>query len=186
GGGLALERTWNSIWPGTISSYQSGMFGLGWRSTYEERVFLSGSYMYYLLGDGGYWVFSNMGSYWKLSSPNNVVATLTQGGTYWTLAFQNGEQKQFSVSSGSLAKIIDRNGNTTQLTYDGTNRLTTVTDPASRTLTFTYGNGSTPSLVTTVSSSVSLSLSYAYDSSHRLTQVTKPDSSTISFEFDSG
>src|SRR5258707_13141661 len=98
GGGLMLERTWNSIWPGVASAYQSGMFGPGWRSTYEERVFQSGSYMYYLQGDGGYWVFSNNGSSWKLSSPADVNATLTQSGTVWILAFQNGEQKKFSYA----------------------------------------------------------------------------------------
>ena len=36
GGGLALERTWNSIWPTALSPFQVGMFGANWRSTFEE------------------------------------------------------------------------------------------------------------------------------------------------------
>jgi hypothetical protein len=45
GGGLTLKRTWNSIWPAALSAFQTGMFGSGWRSTYEERVF-TGSGVY--------------------------------------------------------------------------------------------------------------------------------------------
>lgn len=187
GGGLALDRVWNSMWPAVLTGFQTGMFGLNWRSTYEERLFAgSGSYngyMLYLRADGGLWIFSWTGSTWQLSAPASATATLTQNGTQtWTLAFQNGEQRIFNYTSGSLSSIKDRNGNTTQLSYDGTNRLVTVTDPVSRTLTFTYG-GSFPNLVTGVSSSVGISLSYSYDSQQRLTQVTKPDLTTISFTY---
>src|SRR6266853_2949 len=188
GGGLALERTWNSIWPSIQGSFQTGMFGLNWRSTYEERIFIgsgtSVNYMVYSKSDGGLWYFGpNNGSTWKLGSPANTTATLTQNGTIsWILTFQNGEQRIFSYSSGSLTSIIDRNGNTTQLTYDGSNRLITVTDPVSRHLYFTYGSGSSGQ-VTGVSSDFGIALSYAYDTLNRLAQVTKPDLTTISFAF---
>jgi len=183
GNGLTLKRTWNSIWPSMTSAYQSGMFGANWRSTYEERVFLNGNYMVYLQGDGTTWLFSNTGgTSWKAIAPANIIAALSQGSTYWTLTFQNGEQRQFSVASGSLTSLIDRNGNTTNLSYDGLNRLVTVTDPAGRHLYFTYASSSS-SLVTGVTSDVSLSLSYAYDTQGRLTQVTKPDLTINSFQY---
>jgi YD repeat-containing protein len=189
GGGLMLERTWNSMWPTVLSGFQVGMFGPNSRSTYEERVFMGSgaysNYMLYLRADGGLWVFSLNGSTWNLTAPGSSVATLTQNGTQtWTLAFQNGEQRIFSYTSGSLTSIKDRNGNTTQLSYDGSNRLVTVTDPASRSLTFTYG-GSTGNLVTSLTSSVGISLSYSYDTQGRLVQVTKPDQTTVSFTYNS-
>src|SRR5437879_7819035 len=81
---------------------------------------------------------------------------------YWTITFQNGEQRRFDGTSGMLTSIIDRNGNTTTLTYDGANRLVTVTDPVSRHLTFTYGSSSSH-LVTGVSSDAGISLSSCYD-----------------------
>ena len=40
--GLMLTRTWNSKWPSSQSSFQVGLFGPNWRSTYEERVFVGG------------------------------------------------------------------------------------------------------------------------------------------------
>lgn len=184
GGGLSLTRTWNSTWPANQGGLRVGLFGPNWRSTYEERVFLgTDGYMVYSRSDGAFWMFGGSGSSWTLASPANIVANLTAGSTYWTLAFQSGEQRMFDNASGSLIAIVDRNGNTTQLSYDGLNRLTTVTDPASRHLYFGYSGNS--ALVTAVTSDVGLSLSYFYDAQGRLTTVTKPDQSRVTFEYDS-
>jgi YD repeat-containing protein len=166
------------------------MFGLNWRSNYEERVFQGSgnavNYMAYLRADGGLWYFGpNNGSTWPLAAPANTPAALTQNGTQsWTITFQNGEQRVFNYTSGSLTAIIDRNGNTTQLSYDSINRLVTVTDPASRHLYFAYGNNSSL-LVTSITSDIGVSLSYSYDSQGRLTLATEPDQSTFSFQYNS-
>ena len=185
-GGLTLVRTWNSIWPSNETAYQVGLFGPNWRSTYEERVFVGNdNYLKYARSDGGFWSFVYKGGTYAPVSPGNATATLTQGSTYWTLMFQNGEQRRFDNNSGSLIAIIDRNGNTTQISYDGTNRLVTVTDPASRHLTFSYASG-TSRLVTSVTSDVGgLTLSYSYDGQGRLSQVTYPDLTTVSFTYNS-
>ena len=185
--GLILDRTWNSQWPSSQSAFQIGLFGPHWRSTYEERVFVgSDNYIKYAHSDGSFWSFG-MATYgvWKPAAPANVAVTLVwdpNGG--WTMTFQNGEQRVFNPTSGSLMKIVDRNGNTTVLSYDALNRLTTVTDPAGRHLYFSYPNN-TSFLVTGVTSDVGLSLSYAYDGQNRLATVTKPDLTTVSFTYDS-
>jgi YD repeat-containing protein len=187
-GGLTLTRNWNSIWPSTQTALQAGLFGPNWRSSYEERVFLGNDdYVKYSLGDGSFWSFAC--PYWSscsLVAPANVKATLVANSNYtsWTITFQNGEQRIFNYASGSLTSIIDRNGNTTQLTYDGLNRLVTVADPGGRHLYFSYASGSSY-LVTGVTSDVGISLSYAYDSQGRLIQVTKPDLTTLAFAYDS-
>lgn len=184
-GGLMLTRTWHSQWPSTQSAYQIGLFGPNWRSTFEERVYVgSDNYIKYARGDGSFWSFGYKGPALSLAAPADVTATLTQGDTNWTLTFQNGEQRLFDILSGSLTAIIDRNGNTTQLAYDGLHRLVTVTDPASRHLTFTYQSPSSY-LITGVSSDVGLSVSYAYDAQNRLSQVTNQDSTTLTFAYDS-
>jgi YD repeat-containing protein len=124
---------------------------------------------------------------WVVNGPANVAASLntdTSTHSYFTLTQANGEQRRFDNATGNLIAIIDRNGNTTTVAYDSSGRLSTVSDPASRTMTFTYG-GSFPNLVKSVSTSVGISLSYSYDTQGRLTQVTKPDSTTISFTYDS-
>lgn len=184
--GLNFARTWNSQWPTTQASFLIGSFGPNWRSTYEERIYMgSDSYVKYARSDGSFWSFGGAGSLYVVA-PANVVATLApdSGLTKWILTFQNGEQRTFSYSSGSLTSIIDRNGNVTQLTYDGLNRLVTVADPGGRHLYFSYASSSSY-LVTGIASDIGISLSYSYDSQGRLIQVTKPDSSTLSFEYDS-
>jgi YD repeat-containing protein len=181
GGGLALSRTWHSY-----SSGASGMFGLGWRSTYEESISVtSEGYIAYSRGNGDNWTFGFYSSptaptTYLPMTPSNTGDSLVWDGTNWTVTFKSGEKRVLSGSTGSLISIIDRNGNTTQLTYNAFNQLVTVTDPASRTLTFSYTNG----LVTGITSSVGISLSYAYDNYGHLIQITKPDQTTVSFQYD--
>jgi len=183
GGGISLLRTWNSIWPGAVSTYKTGIFGPNWRSTYEERINNNDpNNPSYLKADGSLWYFGGYGTSFTLKSPANVVVSLTNDGTYWTMTFQNGEKRIFPFPSGPLLQIIDRNGNTTQLTYDTLgSRLIGVTDAASRHLYFTY----TGAVVTSVTSDFGVSLSYTYDASGRLIKVTKPDGSSWNFTYNS-
>ena len=188
GGGLKLVRSWNSFWPPSQAAFSAGLFGNNWRSTYEERVFSGNDgTMKYSRADGSFWSFILIygNPSYQVVAPANGKATLTeQSTTTWTITFQNGEQRIFDYTSGLLLDIIDRNGNTTALTYDGGNRLVTVTDPASRHLYFSYTSPSSY-LISAVTSDVGVSLSYAYDSQSRLTTVTEPDQTTISFTYDS-
>jgi len=190
GGGLTLSRTWHSQFPFGESVSTAGMFGGDWTSTYEESIFIDyvDQLVKYLRGTGGIWTFgiSGLGTpdYYAVIAPANGNVTLSYDGTFYTLAFLTGEKRIFSVATGQLLSMIDRNGNTTQMTYDTSNRLITVTDPASRHLYFTYASASS-NLVTGVSSDAGISLSYAYDNMGRLTTVTKPDLTTVSFQYDS-
>jgi YD repeat-containing protein len=188
GGGLGLTRTWNSLLPPVQQSLPS-MFGPGWRSNYEERLIFVGadSFLKYARGDGSTWSFSmsveGPPNVFALVAPaNDPVMTLTKGSPSWTLASKSAEKRLFDATTGLLVSIIDRNGNATQLAYDSSNRLITVTDPASRHLSFTYIGSSF--LVGSASADVGISYSYTYDNQGRLTKVTKPDNTTVSFQYD--
>jgi YD repeat-containing protein len=187
GGGLSLNRTWNSILFDGVA--QLGMFGFRWASNFEEQVYVSGNgLIQYLRGDGGIWQFAYSGggadgNQYVPVSPANEAVTLIYKQTNWTVAFQNGEQRTFDLITGKMLSISDRNGNNTQLSYDASYRLSTVTDAAGRHLYFTYAAPST-FLVTGISSDFGVSLSYAYDQLGRLTQVTKPDTTKVSFQYD--
>ena len=201
GNGLTLTRTWNSTW---LSGFpQSGMFGTQWLSTYEEQVYvgLDGT-MKYARSDGSIWSFAPYGNplvYHLIAPANMQPATLTeQGTTSWTVTFQNGESRVFNNSGpvannsngGPLSAIVDRNGNTTTLTY-GANGLTTVTDPAGRHLYFAHGT--VPGyLVTGVTSDSGsgVNLTYTYALSYSslgsfplLTQVTQADNTFVAFTY---
>lgn len=183
GGGINLTRRWNSMWPSTQVATKIGFFGPNWRSTYEEAIFNgSDGDIKYSRADGSYWTFSSASSH-QLIVPANIVATLTTGSPYNTITFQSGEQRRFNSTSGSLTTIIDRNGNTTTISYDGINRMTTITDPVARHLYFNYPNG-TSRLVSSVTSDFGVSLSYVYDAQNRLSIVTFQDGSTATFAYD--
>jgi YD repeat-containing protein len=194
GGGIALTRTWNSITQGSATAGR--MFGWGWTSTYEERIFTDDDdgLVKYSRGNGDLWSFGVTTLYvnggtqtlYSLVAPRNAGATLVSDGTYLTLTFKSGETRIFNLA-GRLVSIGDRNGNITQLTYDGSSRLTTVTDAASRHLYFTYTPYGGENLVTSVTSDFGVSLAYSYDGWY-LSRVTKPDSTFITFDrtFQSG
>jgi len=144
------------------------------------------NYLTYQRGDGSYWSFGlNDNNQFVVTAPANVWATFVDGGSVLTITFKDAEKRLFDHTTGFLTAIIDRNGNTTQLTYDSSGRLITVTDPASRHLYFNYGSPYS-SLVTSVTSDFGITLSYAYDSDARLSQVTKPDLTTVSFTYNTG
>lgn len=187
GGGLTLHRAWNSVWPANEAATSVGIFGPNWRSTYEERFFLSSDgYLKYSRGDGSYWSFGlidpgNPLSPFGVVSPKNARATLISS-PVTSLTFVNNERRQFDSTTGRLTAIIDPNGNTTHLSYDSSNRLVTVTSPASQHLYFNYQNGS-GLLVTSITSDFGVTYSYSYDSQGRLTTVTRPDQTTVNYTY---
>jgi YD repeat-containing protein len=171
------------------------MFGINWRATYEEKMNwdICDGYLKWARQDGSVWSFGlasdvSTPMVYQTVAPGNDNSTVTilndANGlpAVFSLVSKSGEKRIFDYSSGNLLSIADRNGNTTQLTYDSSNRLVTVTDPAARHLNFVYTGSS--NLVSSVTSDAGITFSYAYDGNGLLTQVTKPDNTTVSFVYD--
>jgi YD repeat-containing protein len=173
------------------------MFGAGWRANFEQRLVTNASDGFLKITSGN----ASVGSYGVLTAAtdsnnqtiynavvpaDDTTTTITQPNSSsqpWTMVSKNGEKRSFDSATGVLLSIADRNGNTTQLSYDSSHRLTTVADPAGRHLYFNYQSASS-NLVTSVTTDFGVTVSYAYDSQGRLTQVTKQDNTTISFAYD--
>lgn len=187
GGGLELSRLWNSRWMYAIPPTLAGMFGVGWRSTYEEQLYVvDAQTLQYWRGDGSAWTFtynSTLNSY-SLTSPPDERAQLVSNPTGgFTLTLADGTEKVFN-SQNLLSAVIDRNKNQTTLAYDSSNRLTSITSPGGSTLNFTYGDSNNPMQATTVQDSVGVVATYTYDSSSRLTLVSYPDGSALNISND--
>jgi RHS repeat-associated protein len=138
GGGISLRRTWNSEWLNNSPWIQAGMFGDSWQSSYEKRiqVLSGGTQARYWRGDGSAWLFTNNKG-WTLTSPPDERATLASSRSGFTITLRDGSQEQYN-SNGVPTAFLDRNGNQTTLTYDTSNRLSSVKDAASRVLQFNY------------------------------------------------
>ena len=196
GGGIQIDRTWNSLWENSGPVELSGIFGNSWRSTYEERLVFpppaSSSQpssppppVQYWLGDGTVWYFSLSQSanlFYTVSSPATEHATLVPAAalTSSTIYFTDGSKKVFN-GAGYLTAMVDRNGNQTTINYDSSNRISTVVSAGGQTLTFNYGAGRQ---VLSIQDSMGAVASYTYDGSARLTKVLYPDGSALSMNYD--
>jgi YD repeat-containing protein len=188
GGGLELVRTWNSLLGAAAPPNLVGMFGQGWRSTYEEMLAGpdSNNNLKYWRGDGSAWTFTynaSLNSYSLTSPPDERAQLISNPTGGFTLTLADGTQRVFN-SENLLSAIIDRNGNQTTLAYDSSNRLTSVTSPGGSTLSFTYGDPNNPTQVTTAQDSVGTVATYTHDSSSRLILVSYPDGSALNFTYD--
>jgi RHS repeat-associated protein len=144
-GGLELKRTYTSD---LAQLCDSCPFGRG--TTHNYAIRLSGTFQtggsgrvvmpeegtgrlfnYVGTDSGGALVFTTSGTVGQLG---DVVRKLTDG----TLEYRRADANvmRFS-SSGRLNTITDRNGNTTTLTYTGSN-LTRITDAVGRSINLTY------------------------------------------------
>ncbi len=84
-------------------------------------------------------------------------------------------------SNGTLASMSDRNGYVTTVDYaSGTSRVSRVTDPAGRSLTFTYGANQKLSVV---SDPAGRRVLFTYDQIGRLTRLTDAADGATSFAY---
>ncbi|HVP44040.1 MAG TPA: DUF6531 domain-containing protein, partial [Terriglobales bacterium] len=185
-GALAIVRTWNSLWTVNSPWQTAGLFGHSWTSNLEEHIqVVNPTTTLYWRGDGKIiqYAYDSMNQIYVLVSPPEEHIALTYDPILqqYTVQNVNGDRRLFT-SAGYLTAVLDRNSNQTTLSYDASNRLTLVTDPAGRTLTFTYGSPSSMQ-VQSVADSVGTVATYTYDASLRLTQVTYADT-YITFTYD--
>ncbi len=180
GRGLSLDlvRGYSSLTAST-----DGPFGYGWSGSYDMSVapdpVLGKTVMDVTQENGAVVQFAQQadGS-WAPAS--RVFATLVQNGNGgWT--FTRKKRTAFAFdSSGRLISESDLDGNATTLAYDSSGHLSTVTDPAGRTLAFTW-NGSH---VTQVRDSGGRTASYQYDANDNLVQVTAVDGGVTKYGYD--
>jgi YD repeat-containing protein len=186
GGGIQMVRTWNSMLQSSNPPQLAGIFGSGWRASYEESLqTIDGNHKTYRRGDGSGWDFAYNGSAYSLTAPTDTNASLAFNSStmIFTLTFADGTKKLFD-NSGRLTTVIDRNNNQTTLTYDGSGRLAQITDPANRSLTFSYGDPQNINRVTSMQDGTGTVATFTYDAPSRLTSVAYPDGSGASFVYD--
>jgi len=132
---LEMVRTYNNK---SADTNQSD-FGYGWSCTYCQNLNLSDT-------RGAAWERTDgVKSYFKKNPDNTFTGedsiydrmTYDAGTTTYTLTHKDQTKLVFNAT-GKLVKQIDTDGNETVIARDGTGKITTVTEPAGRQLTFTY------------------------------------------------
>jgi RHS repeat-associated protein len=179
GRGVPLDfgRTYSSAAAGS-----SGPLGNGWTDGYNMSLAIDPSTGNVTVNqeNGSTVVFFPNGSGGYFAAPRVLAnLVLNSDGTY---TFMRGHERiryNFSAS-GQLIAEVDRNGYATNLAYNASGQLATVTEPAGRTLTFSYSGSS----IASVKDPVGRTESFGYDSSGNLITATDPAGHTWSYTYD--
>ena len=158
-----LGRQWTSNWTSHISETTG--------STRAAKLYLRG-------GGAETYAFAGTGSVSSRPGPFSqavLVRTLGVGGATsgYTRTLNDGSSEEFNRAVGSqffLSAVVDRTGQRVTLTYDATNRLTTLTDAIGQRTTLSYG-GSDPLKLTKVTDPFGRAATFGYDSSGLLTSI---------------
>jgi len=145
---LEVSRSYNSL------DGRLGMFGRGWTSNFETRVYENcvTKDVTILHGDGRREYHYSNGAGGYVPAPGYTNRLVKTGTTGWTLNNTDGKVSTFR-SDGRMTKVTDADGQALNLTWSSTASnatLTSLTDAVSgRQLSFTYAGG----LVSSVSTS---------------------------------
>lgn len=180
---LEFTRSYNSM------EDTAGALGQGWQHNYEEALTIDDDDSVTVrYADGKTARFTEeQGVYLRPEGTFEQLAPNPDGS--FTLTFKD-QTKHIFDAAGKLIQLVDKNNNTTTLTYnngllaqvsdsasrsllfayDGSDRLDNITDPINRTVSFTYDPEGNLASVTDLNGETT---TYAYDS-HGLTTTTDP------------
>ncbi len=177
GVGLDLTRTYNSQ---AAAAGEHGPFGYGWTSSFSEHLVVNKtSKITTLYQANGSTVPFTEGSGESFTAPGWTQDTLGGSeGSGYTLTLANQTKYKFAGSGGRLESVTDRYGNETTLTYNGEGELTTITDPAGRTIKLKYKEG----LVESAEDPMGHVVKYTYESKN-LKSVTQPAEESLRWQF---
>ena len=150
---------------GTRAAYLP--LGGGWSHSYHSFITSVDNQLIVHWGGGSIDVYELNGSEWKPVSMG-VYDKVDVSGNSIVIKTKSQMAYEFGTKYNGVAyisKVTDRNGNTLTITYEtGENsepRISTVSDPAGRKLTFAYGQSGT-NLITNISDPLGRSIKFGY------------------------
>jgi YD repeat-containing protein len=160
----------------------SGPFGSGWDLAGLEQIIPDADGSVLLVdGDDSYAVY-NKDQNGNFVSPPGDFSRVEQlpDGTY-RRTLPNGTVYNFNAQD-RLARVTDRNNLETDYLYDANGNLTAVRDAAGQENTFTYSGGR----VTSITDPAGRTIGLGYDAAGNLVQVTSPDGTQTQYGYDAG
>ncbi|MDQ5986427.1 MAG: hypothetical protein CSYNP_02151 [Syntrophus sp. SKADARSKE-3] len=185
----------------SVDTY-GGPIGSKWTHNHNLRIIAADNSSFILKNEDGNIITFRLSSgtaFYKAEAISGDTSQITKNanGNY-VRTLQNGIIQNFNAS-GFLTSVTDRNGNSTILTYNGSNlsaitdpsgRITTVTstgdlitaltDAAGRTYTLGYMNG----FLTSVTDPLGNAWQYTYDANGRMLTKTYPAGRAVTYTYD--
>jgi RHS repeat-associated protein len=172
--GFAFGRTYNSL------NTDIGTLGVGWTSSYSDRVVPGPSGSATFIGeDGARATYAGDGAGGFLRPPGAYGILNPVAGGGFELKRRDQVRLAFDAS-GKLLSQTDRNGNTLTLHYTS-GQLTSITDTVGRSITLGYN---AQARLESLTFPPSRTVTYQYDASDRLWKVTDPELGVTTFTYD--
>ena len=186
---LDLSFVYNSYNADGSRAIVDTVMGYGWTHSYNIFLFTQAGLTFrydadgrvtrYGLGAGGTYVAAT-GYFETLVAIGSTFVITEKDQTRYVFAQIPGTPFLVGGPVYRLTSIVDRNGNTTTLTYTSGN-LTQVTDTYGRTLTFAYN---AQNKLASVADPLGRITTVTYDSTgHKLTQITDPNGKSIQYTY---
>jgi len=185
--------------PATFDSFNLGpKWTFNWLTWIQDNPTSRGSQVLRYVAGGGGESYSGYNASSGAFTPERdnaaVLVEISSNPITYEVRFANGAKDVFSESDGKasyprkvfLSKIVDPQGNTVTLNYDGQLRLTSVTDAIGQVTTIQYNDANNPQLVTGITDPFGRSTIIGYDSAGRLNSITDEIGMTSTFTYDSG
>jgi RHS repeat-associated protein len=176
--------------------------GTGWTHDFNISIILNSDGSLFLKQFDGntVWFVPGSGNTYYADVKSRDVSTIVKNADgSFTRTAKYGKVHNFN-SSGQLTSIVDRNGNTTTLTYTGSN-LTGITDSTGRTVALGVSGGkiasvtgfdgetskisySAAGLISSIADPLGNTWNFQYDSNNRMVQKTDPSNNVVSYTYD--
>jgi len=114
------------------------------------------------------------------SPPGDFSVVVENSDGTFTRTLKDGTRIHFD-SKGLQRSIVDRNGITTHFTYDGEDRLISITDPVGLERSFSYVGA----LLRSMTDPAGRRTEFEHDAAGNLTRISDPDGTSRTFEYDS-
>jgi YD repeat-containing protein len=164
-----------------IANGSSSSFGHGWSVAGLDKLTSVTGGVLWVYGSGGGRYFESAGSGSFINPPDDF-GVLTQSQVDSTYTYTAKDQvKTYFDSSGYLSKVVDPNSFTRTFTYSS-NRISTITEPDGAVGTFSY-DGSNK--LSKIEAPGSRTVTVTVNASGDLTNLTNPDSGLRTFTYDS-
>ncbi|MFD1985439.1 RHS repeat-associated core domain-containing protein [Mesorhizobium newzealandense] len=149
----------------------------------------------YMQGGGAFYYLgydSNSGAFAAQDDDGSILVREASTPTTYRRQLRDGSTEIYAQSDGAtayprrifLSQVLDPQGNALTLTYDGQQRLVSLTDAVGRLTTFTYGLAGFPLLVTKITDPFGRNATLTYDGSGRLSSIADIIGLTSSFTYD--
>jgi RHS repeat-associated protein len=165
-----------------VVNRQSSPFGTGWDLEGWQQIVPNSDGSALLIDGGGTRILfeAPVTPGGAFISPDGDFSTLVRlgNGTFQRL-LPDGTLYAFGTNN-QISTVRDSVGNTTRFTYDSSDRLTALTDPAGLTTTLAYTNG----LVSSITDPAGRTTQLLHDSAGNLIQIIQPDGAIDQYGYD--